>query len=89
MQQKLLVGTTKGLVEFEKTTQGWQISQTHFLGFPVSVIFVNPLNDTWWVGISHHHWGQKLHYTQDKGKIGKPFSLLPTLMMLPLTLVNP
>lgn len=67
MPQKLLVGTTKGLVVFEKVNQTWQIEQTHFLGLPVTVIYVNELTNTWWAGISHHHWGQKLHYSLDEG----------------------
>jgi len=76
MQQKLLIGTSKGLVVFEKINppdrviragQTWQIQQTHFLGFPVSVIYVNELTNTWWAGISHHHWGQKLHFSNDEG----------------------
>ena len=68
MQKKLLVGTTKGLVVFEKINQQWQIQQTHFLGFPVSVVYVNPLNNTWWLGISHHHWGQKLYFSTTEGQ---------------------
>ena len=68
MQKKLLIGTTKGLVVFEKTGQDWQIKTTHFLGLPVSVIYVNELTNTWWAGISHHHWGQKLHFSTDEGQ---------------------
>ena len=68
MPQKLLVGTTKGLVFFEKINQQWQIQQTHFLGMPVSIIYVNELTNTWWAGIAHHHWGQKLHYSRDEGQ---------------------
>lgn len=66
--QKLLIGTTKGLVVFEKTKQSWQIQTTHFLGFPVSVIYVDELTNTWWAGISHHHWGQKLHFSTNQGQ---------------------
>ena len=68
MHQKLLVGTSKGLVVFEKTNHTWQIQQTHFLGLPVSVIYVNELTNTWWAGISHHHWGQKLHFSTNEGQ---------------------
>ena len=68
MQQKLLVGTTKGLVVFEKINKNWQIQTIHFLGLPVSVIYVNEITNTWWAGISHHHWGQKLHFSTDKGQ---------------------
>jgi len=68
MPQKLLVGTTKGLVVLKKINQHWQIKQTHFLGMPVSIIYVNELTNTWWAGITHHHWGQKLHYSIDEGE---------------------
>ncbi len=68
MQQKLLIGTTKGLVVFEEKDQHWQIQSTHFLGFPVSLIYVNELSHVWWAGISHHHWGQKLHFSKDEGQ---------------------
>lgn len=66
--KKLLIGTTKGLVVFEKINTQWEIQQIHFIGFPVSLIYVNELNHTWWVGISHHHWGQKLHFSTDEGQ---------------------
>ena len=35
---------------------------------PISVIYVNELNNTWWAGIAHHHWGQKLHFSKDEGQ---------------------
>ncbi|MEM6316691.1 MAG: glycosyl hydrolase [Bacteroidota bacterium] len=65
--KKVLVGTTKGLVIIGKVAKKWQVIATHFLGLPVSVIYINELNNTWWAGISHHHWGQKLHYSTDEG----------------------
>ncbi|MEM1119558.1 MAG: glycosyl hydrolase [Bacteroidota bacterium] len=68
MQHKLLIGTTKGLVVFEKIAQNWRITNIHFLGLPVSVIYVNELTKTWWVGIANHHWGQKLHFSTDEGQ---------------------
>jgi photosystem II stability/assembly factor-like uncharacterized protein len=66
--KKLLIATTKGLIVFEKKNKIWQIQTIHFLGMPVSVIYVNELNNTWWAGISHHHWGQKLHRSTDEGQ---------------------
>jgi len=63
----LLVGTTKGLVVFEKKNEKWVIQKIHFLGMSISVIYIDPVNTTWWVSISHHHWGQKLQYSTDKG----------------------
>ena len=64
----LLLGTAKGLIVYEKKNRGWHISTVHFLGFPVSMVFVDERTNTWWAGLPHRHWGQKLHCSIDKGK---------------------
>ncbi len=66
--KKLLLGTLKGLVVFRKTNKGWIIEEIHFLGFPVSVVFVDERDGTWWVCLAHKHWGQKIHRSKDQGK---------------------
>ena len=63
----LLIGTTKGLIVFKKENTNWTHQKIHFLGMAVSIISVDTINHTWWVSISHHHWGQKLHYSNDQG----------------------
>jgi len=68
MSPTLLVGTTKGLVVFKQQNKQWTIDKIHFLGMSVSVVYVDTLNQTWWASISHHHWGQKLHYSKDEGR---------------------
>lgn len=65
---KLLVATSKGLIIYRKTKQGWIVDQSHFLGFPVTVAYVDERTNTWWAGVSHRHWGQKLHRSFDEGK---------------------
>ena len=65
---KLLVGTSKGLVIYQKKGTGWKIIDTQFIGFPVSMIFVDPRNNNWWICLAHRHWGQKLHRSADEGK---------------------
>ncbi|NOT74064.1 MAG: exo-alpha-sialidase [Cyclobacteriaceae bacterium] len=67
MQTKLLAGTSKGLVVFENIN-GWKISSIHFEGLPISFIYIDERSNTWWTGISHRHWGEKLHRSQDEGK---------------------
>lgn len=67
IKNKLLVGTGKGLIEWEKIDRRWQITGVHFQGFPVSVIYVDEHTGVWWAAISHRHWGQKLHYSADQG----------------------
>ena len=66
--KKILVGTSKGLVEFEKKDNKWKIEKVHFIGLPVSTIYKNEITDTWWVGLAHRHWGQKLHFSNDEGQ---------------------
>ena len=65
---KLLVATAKGLIVFEQKNNDWQVSTVHFMGLPVSMIYVDERTQTWWVGLPHRHWGQKLHRSTDGGK---------------------
>ena len=67
----LLIGTTKGLVVFKKNNTEWILEKIHFLGMSISVVYNDPVNNVWWVSISHHHWGQKLQYSQDQGTTWK------------------
>ena len=67
MQKRLLVGTTKGLVVVNHTSSFWEIGAIHFEGLPVSMVYVDNRMNTWWVGLSHRHWGEKLHYSTDEG----------------------
>lgn len=66
--EKILIGTSKGLVVFGRAANHWSIQATHFLGFPVSVVFVDKRTQTWWAGVTHRHWGQKLYRSVDAGK---------------------
>jgi hypothetical protein len=68
MAKKILVGTTKGLVIFERPATSWKTSKVHFMGLPVSMVYVDERTNTWWVGLAHRHWGQKLHFSTDEGK---------------------
>jgi len=65
--RRLLVGTSKGLVVFQKEVGQWKVAAIHFEGLPVSMLFVDKRSYTWWAGISHRHWGQKLHRSVDRG----------------------
>ncbi len=65
--KKLLVGTSKGLIVFEKIGNSWEVEKIHFLGFPVSMVHVDRRNQTWWVCLAHRHWGIKLHRSFDQG----------------------
>ncbi len=65
---KLLIGTSKGLIVYQKKSGKWQVEKVHFLGFPVSMVFVDERDGCWWLGLAHRHWGQKLHYSHDQGR---------------------
>ncbi len=66
--QKILVGTAKGLVVFEKNESGWAVEKVHFRGMPVSMVYVDERDNTWWAGLTHRHWGQKLHFSKNEGE---------------------
>ena len=67
LEQKILAGTSKGLVVFTNK-KDWRVAQVHFTGFPVSFVFVDNRTQTWWVGLAHRHWGQKMHRSVDQGR---------------------
>ena len=69
MNCKILIGTAKGLVVYNVTSDdSTQFEKVHFIGFNVSMVFVDQLTNRWWVGLSHRHWGQKLHFSDNEGK---------------------
>jgi photosystem II stability/assembly factor-like uncharacterized protein len=68
MQSKLLVATSKGLVILMKENTSWKMVSVHFTGMPVSLVYIDERDNTWWAGISLRHWGEKLHYSRDEGK---------------------
>ena len=62
----LLLGTAKGLVIID-LIRNPKIVEVHFAGFAVNMVFVDERNGRWWIGVSHKHWGQKLHYSDTHG----------------------
>jgi len=67
MKTTLLLGTRKGLIVLRKKPKGWEFNQTHFVGIPVSLAYVDQRDRTWWACLDHGHWGQKLHRSKDEG----------------------
>lgn len=69
--KKILVGTSKGLVEFGKKENEWKIVKVHFLGLPVSTIYKNEITvlggQVWLIGIG----GKSYIFQMMKGKLGK------------------
>ena len=54
----LLVGTRKGLIVYQKQNEKWENIETHFVGIPVSMVFVDKGSGTWWACLDHGHWGK-------------------------------
>lgn len=64
----LLAGTSKGLVVYRKVNGNWEAADIFFRGMPLTLVYVDRRTNTWWAGIVHRHWGQKLHRSADEGK---------------------
>lgn len=64
-----LVATAKGLIVYKcNELEVPALHAIHFKGFSVNMIYVDELNHRWWASISHKHWGEKLHYSDNEGK---------------------
>lgn len=77
-EHKLLIGTTKGLVQFERGKDQWEVTKVHFRGFPVSFFFEDRKYDAWWIGLAHRHWGAKMYVSYDRGETWQE-ERMPTL----------
>jgi len=65
---KILVGTDKGLVEYDLVNNELQLAEIHFMGLPVGAVCHDTRSGWIWVGVNHKHWGPKIHCSKDKGK---------------------
>lgn len=65
---QFLIGTSKGLLTSKVENNTFQLTAVHFQGMPVSMLYIDERTNTWWVGLSHRHWGEKLHYTYNRGE---------------------
>ena len=68
MKNTLLLGTRKGLIQFEKNGNSWQFSKHSHLGIGVSIAAKDARNGTLWACLDHGHWGQKLERSVDGGE---------------------
>lgn len=62
-----LIGSRKGLIEYNLGPAQPEIVAAHFLGSPVSAITVDDADGAWYVGLDHGHFGVKLHRSDDRG----------------------
>lgn len=65
---KLWVGTRKGLFRFEPIGPEWKVTQTAFLGDPVTAVLVDPRDGALYAALKHGHFGSKLHRSSDGGE---------------------
>ena len=66
--EMILVGTAKGLLLYTMAEQEMKLHDIYFAGFSVNMVYVDERSGRWWVGVSHKHWGQKLHYSDNRGE---------------------
>lgn len=63
-----LIGTRKGLFEYDLRAEEPTVKSTHFLGSPVTSVVHDPRDGTWYAGLDHGHFGVKLHRSDDRGQ---------------------
>src|SRR5689334_6510378 len=66
MQERLYVGTRKGLFELERRGGAWDIVDTRFLGDPVSAILADGEGAVW-AALDLGHFGAKLWHRERDG----------------------
>ncbi len=67
MKSRLFISTRKGLLVANRSSSGWDLSQHHFDGIPVTLTYEDPRSGTWWAMLDHGHWGVKLHRSTNQG----------------------
>lgn len=68
MNDRILVGTRKGLFRLEKNGAGWSISQSWFLGDPVSIVLPESDGNRIHAALDLGHFGVKLQRSEDGGQ---------------------
>ena len=67
MNDRLLVGTRKGLFELRRSRGDWSIAGTRFLGDPISMLLADPRDGTLYAAEALGHFGVKLQRSRDHG----------------------
>lgn len=68
MSDRFFVATRKGLFRFDRSGNGWKISNRSFLGDPVYIVFPDSRTNTVYAAITHGHFGTKVHRSGDGGE---------------------
>ena len=64
---RLLLGTRKGLMIFERSERGWDKHSHHFAGVAIAYSIFDERTGLLWACQDHGHWGQKLSCSADWG----------------------
>jgi hypothetical protein len=64
---RLLLGTRKGLIEARKQNGSWSLGAPALAGQPIAYATRDPRNGSVWASIDHGHWGVKLSRSKDDG----------------------
>lgn len=64
---RLITGTDKGIIIYQKVNDVWKLSDIHFIGMPIGA-FHQDQSGNWWVAINHKHWGPKLYTSKNQGE---------------------
>jgi hypothetical protein len=67
MSDQLLVSTRKGLFTVSRTSSGWDISGTAFLGDNVTLTLTDPRDGRHYAALDHGHFGVKVHRSNGDG----------------------
>jgi hypothetical protein len=67
MNDRLLIGTKKGLFELRRARGEWSIAATRFLGDPISMLLADPRDGTLFAAEALGHFGVKLQRSRDQG----------------------
>ncbi len=70
---RLIAGSDKGLLVYERANSRWELKDIHFIGMPIAYFHHDERNGSWWVAINHKHWGPKLYRSLDEGETFKEF----------------
>lgn len=88
MSDRLVVGTRKGLVTFERSPGGaWSATRSAFVGDPVTNVLVDARDGAWYASLDLGHFGVKLHRSLDEGATWDPIAT-PTYPAKPEGLVE-
>ncbi|MFN3230774.1 MAG: exo-alpha-sialidase [Alphaproteobacteria bacterium] len=68
MQDRLLIGTRKGLFIMREAGGGWSLERSVFLGQPVSAVLHDTRSGILYAALDLGHFGAKLHRSRDCGE---------------------